>query len=166
MRAVGAIDSCFVSLPLSLIQSLQFGYLPPILALELRSEDRLWHVSWCGAASSSPSSIEVLCKEYHNLGLLSLFWLQHVVFFNLNFGWGLGWILQIARQYADCIGLNDRTTVKVRAISNLPKATLVTVEPLTEDDWEILELNSELAESVILKQVIPLILWLLICVSL
>lgn len=43
--------------------------------------------------------------------------------------------------------------VKVRVVSNLPKATLVTIEPLTEDDWEILELNSELAESAILKQV-------------
>ncbi|KAH6765488.1 peroxisome 1 [Perilla frutescens var. hirtella] len=117
VRAVGGIDSCFVSLPLSLIQTLQSGYLPPILALELRSNDHLWHVAWCGAASSSPSSIE------------------------------------IARHYADCIGLSDRTTVKVRVVSNLPRATLVTIEPLTEDDWEILELNSELAESVILKQV-------------
>ncbi|XP_042031436.1 peroxisome biogenesis protein 1-like isoform X2 [Salvia splendens] len=117
VRAVGGIESCFVSLPLSLIQTLQTGYLPPILALELRSDDRLWQVAWCGAASNSPSSIE------------------------------------IARHYADCIGLSDRTSVKVRVISNLPKATLVTVEPLTEDDWEILELNSELAESVILKQV-------------
>lgn len=43
--------------------------------------------------------------------------------------------------------------VKVRIVSNLLKATLVTVEPLTEDDWEIVELNSELAEEVILKQV-------------
>lgn len=49
--------------------------------------------------------------------------------------------------------MSDRSTVKVRVVSNLPKATLVTVEPLTEDDWEILELNSELAESVILEQV-------------
>ncbi|KAK6132255.1 hypothetical protein DH2020_034003 [Rehmannia glutinosa] len=117
VRAVGGIESCFVSLPLPLIQTLQSGYLPPILAIELRSDARLWQVAWCGSASSSPSSIE------------------------------------IARQYADCIGLSDRTVVKVRVISNIPKATLVTIEPLTEDDWEILELNSELAESVILKQV-------------
>lgn len=52
--------------------------------------------------------------------------------------------------------------MKVRAASNLPKATLVTIEPLTEDDWEILELNSELAESIILKQVIRLFLCLLV----
>ena len=59
VRAVGGIESCFVSLPLSLIQTLQTGYLPPILALELRSDDRLWQVAWCGGASNSPSSIEV-----------------------------------------------------------------------------------------------------------
>ncbi|KAL0438152.1 UNVERIFIED_CONTAM: Peroxisome biogenesis protein 1 [Sesamum latifolium] len=117
VRVVGGIESCFVSLPLSLIQTLQSGYLPPILAIELYSGTRLWHVAWCGSASSSPSSIE------------------------------------IAQQYADCIGLSDRTVVRVRVVSNLPKATLVTVEPLTEDDWEILELNSELAENAILKQV-------------
>ncbi|KAL2232330.1 UNVERIFIED_CONTAM: Peroxisome biogenesis protein 1 [Sesamum indicum] len=117
VRVVGGLESCFVSLPLSLIQTLQSGYLPPILAIELYSGTRLWHVAWCGSASSSPSSIE------------------------------------IARQYADCIGLCDRTVVRVRVVSNLPKATLVTVEPLTEDDWEILELNSELAENAILEQV-------------
>ncbi|KAL0351545.1 UNVERIFIED_CONTAM: Peroxisome biogenesis protein 1 [Sesamum calycinum] len=117
VRVVGGIESCFVSLPLSLIQTLQSGYLPPILAIELYSGTRLWHVAWCGSASSSPSSIE------------------------------------IARQYADCIELSDRTVVRVRLVSYLPEATLVAVEPLTEDDWEILELNSELAENAILKQV-------------
>ncbi|XP_073122071.1 peroxisomal ATPase PEX1 [Henckelia pumila] len=117
VRIVGGGESCFVSLPLSLIQTLQSGYLPPVLALELRSGARHWHVAWCGSASTSPSSIE------------------------------------IAGQYAECISLSDRTLVRVRVVSNLPKATLVTIEPLTEDDWEILELNSELAESAILKQV-------------
>ncbi|KAL3845479.1 hypothetical protein ACJIZ3_002882 [Penstemon smallii] len=116
VRVIGGIESCFISLPLSLIQTLQSGYLPPILAIELRSDTRLWHVAWCGSASSSSS-------------------------------------IEIAQQYADCIGLGNRTVVKVRVVSNLPKATLVTIEPLTEDDWEILELNSELAESDILKQV-------------
>ncbi|KAK6114943.1 hypothetical protein DH2020_007212 [Rehmannia glutinosa] len=112
---------CFLGFILFLGQNVEkkknFRLPPPILAIELRSDARLWQVAWCGSASSSPSSIE------------------------------------IARQYADCIGLSDRTVVKVRVISNIPKATLVTIEPLTEDDWEILELNSELAESVILKQV-------------
>ncbi|KAA8544695.1 hypothetical protein F0562_019457 [Nyssa sinensis] len=60
---------------------------------------------------------------------------------------------QIAQQFAECICLSDHTSVQVRAVPNLPKATLVTIEPDTEDDWEILELNSEHAEAAILKQV-------------
>ena len=47
----------------------------------------------------------------------------------------------------------DRTVVQVKVTPNVPKATLVTIEPHTEDDWEILELNSEHAEEAILKQV-------------
>lgn len=48
----------------------------------------------------------------------------------------------------------DRTTVQVLAVANFPKATLVTIDPHTEDDWEILELNSEYAEATILKQIL------------
>lgn len=47
----------------------------------------------------------------------------------------------------------DRTQVKVKAASNVPKAAFVSVEPNSEDDWEILELNSELAAETILIQV-------------
>ncbi|KAK9137426.1 hypothetical protein Sjap_008020 [Stephania japonica] len=120
---VGGIETCFVSLPLSLIQTLQStytaSYLPPVLALELKSRndnDRVWNVAWSGSASTS-SAIEV------------------------------------AKALADCICLPDRSVVIVRVISNLPKANLVMVEPNSEDDWEILELNSEHVEEEILKQV-------------
>lgn len=41
----------------------------------------------------------------------------------------------------------------VKAAGSIPKAGFVKVEPNSEDDWEILELNSELAEEAILKQV-------------
>ncbi|XP_058188783.1 peroxisomal ATPase PEX1 isoform X2 [Rhododendron vialii] len=67
VRLVGGLDSCFVSLPLLLIQALQqtrslssSTSLPSFLALELRSlaADHLWHVAWTGSASSS-SAIEV-----------------------------------------------------------------------------------------------------------
>lgn len=64
VTAVASIETCFVSLPLFLIQTLESTRsdslpLPPLLALELRHGDRLWHVSWSGSASSS-SDIEVL----------------------------------------------------------------------------------------------------------
>jgi len=55
--------------------------------------------------------------------------------------------------FAESISLPDGTVVKVRVLPNVPKATLVTVEPETEDDWEVLELNAELAEAAILSQV-------------
>lgn len=55
--------------------------------------------------------------------------------------------------FAESISLPDGTAVQVRVLSNVPKATLVTVEPETEDDWEVLELNAELAEAAILSQV-------------
>lgn len=55
--------------------------------------------------------------------------------------------------FAETISLPDATVVQVRVLPNVPKATLVTVEPETEDDWEVLELNAELAEAAILSQV-------------
>lgn len=61
--------------------------------------------------------------------------------------------IEVARQFAECISLADHTIVQVRVVSDVPKATLVTIEPLTEDDWEVLELNSEHAEAAILNQV-------------
>ncbi|KAK6792144.1 hypothetical protein RDI58_011225 [Solanum bulbocastanum] len=123
VRAVAGIESCFVSLPVTLLQTLESttasGYLPPVLALELRSGNNLWRLAWSGSASSNPFPNSI----------------------------------QIAKQYAECIGLSDRTVVQVKVVSNLPKATMVTIEPDTEDDWEVLELNAEHAEQAILKQV-------------
>ncbi|KAF6172933.1 hypothetical protein GIB67_035487 [Kingdonia uniflora] len=45
---------------------------------------------------------------------------------------------------------------RVRAIGNLPKDTLVTIELNDVDDWEVLDLNVELAEDAILKQAKPI----------
>lgn len=62
--------------------------------------------------------------------------------------------MKVSRQFADCISLPDHTSVQVRAVSNVASATLVSIEPSSEDDWEVLELNSEQAEAAILKQVV------------
>lgn len=61
--------------------------------------------------------------------------------------------MQVSQQFADCISLPNHIKVQVRIGPNVPNATFVTIEPLTEDDWEVLELNSEHAEAAILKQV-------------
>lgn len=60
----------------------------------------------------------------------------------------------------------DHTNVNVKVVANLPRAVLVTIEPNDEDDWEILELNSELAEEAILKQVCLLINFVVLLSSL
>ncbi|KAK1279790.1 hypothetical protein QJS04_geneDACA021232 [Acorus gramineus] len=50
VKLVGGLECCFVSLPLSLIQTLQStypgGFLPPVISLELRSRSgQSWHVA-------------------------------------------------------------------------------------------------------------------------
>ncbi|KAH9318657.1 hypothetical protein KI387_020426, partial [Taxus chinensis] len=56
-------------------------------------------------------------------------------------------------KFAECVGLPDFIQVHVRAHVDLPKATKVTLEPATEDDYAILALNKEIAEEQILNQV-------------
>ncbi|KAJ8510883.1 hypothetical protein OPV22_001317 [Ensete ventricosum] len=121
VRAVGGMESCFVSLPLFLIQTLEKtrgGFLPPVLALELRSRSGggCWNLAWSGSASRSAA-------------------------------------IEVDQLLAECISLQDHAKVQVKAIANLPKAEFVNIEPSSEDDWEILELNSDVAEETLLKQV-------------
>ncbi|KAH7520809.1 hypothetical protein FEM48_Zijuj08G0185400 [Ziziphus jujuba var. spinosa] len=124
VKLVAGIENCFVSLPLLLIQTLQ-------------------------SSSQSHSGLlgEVLALELRSR--------------TSDDRWVVAWSgatssssgIEIAQQFAECISLGDRTKVQVRALSNVPRATLVTIEPNNEDDWEVLELNSEVAEAAILKQV-------------
>ncbi|KAK8608231.1 hypothetical protein V6N13_023658 [Hibiscus sabdariffa] len=126
VRHVAGIEDCFVSLPLLLIQILQStrsSLLPPLLALELRLPR---------ASSSSDEDPWIVAWSGATSSSTAI---------------------EVSQQFAECISLPNRTTVQVRVASNLTKATLVTIEPHTEDDWEILELNSEHAEDAILKQV-------------
>ncbi|CAH9133056.1 unnamed protein product [Cuscuta epithymum] len=127
VSVTAGIGNCFVSLPVALINTLAstaLSDLPPILALQLRSiqRDSCYNKLWHVAWSGSASSPPSASS------------------------------IQIDSQYAECIGLLDGTVVQVRVVSNLPKASMVTIEPETEDDWEVMELNSELAEQAILKQ--------------
>ncbi|KAM0842656.1 hypothetical protein ACQ4PT_058231 [Festuca glaucescens] len=57
----------------------------------------------------------------------------------------------VSQQFAACILLPD-TKASLSAVSVLPKAKSVSVEPISEEDWEVLELNLELADEAILKQ--------------
>ncbi|KAL4559145.1 hypothetical protein LXL04_031279 [Taraxacum kok-saghyz] len=122
VRAVAGLEGCYVSLPLHLIQTLQ--------------------------STSSASLFSFLALELRSIT-------------NNNDVWYVAWsgsassrssAIEIAQQFAECLHLPDHTTVRIKAIPSLPKAKSVTIEPDTEDDWEVLELNAEHAEAAILKQ--------------
>ncbi|GAU28944.1 hypothetical protein TSUD_59570 [Trifolium subterraneum] len=123
VEAVGTIENCFVSLPLPLIQTLQ-------------------------STSSSPLPPILV------LQLRSPIHPPH--------SWFVAWsgatsssssTIQVSQQFAECVSLPIHSPVQVKVASNVPHASSVSIEPDTEDDWEILELNSEQAENQILNQV-------------
>ena len=62
--------------------------------------------------------------------------------------------LQVSKKLAECVGLHDGATLYLRALTDVANAVSVEVEPATEDDWEILELNAGFVEDHILSQVL------------
>ncbi|KZV62931.1 AAA-domain-containing protein [Peniophora sp. CONT] len=61
--------------------------------------------------------------------------------------------VEIDPQFAAGLGLAQGDTVEVGLAHDLPRAKMVTTEPLTADDWEIIELHAEHVESTLLSQV-------------
>ncbi|KAI0249217.1 P-loop containing nucleoside triphosphate hydrolase protein [Lactifluus subvellereus] len=61
--------------------------------------------------------------------------------------------VEIDPQYAEGLGFKEGDIVEVGLLHDLPTATSVATEPLTPDDWEILELHAEHVESTLLSQV-------------
>jgi peroxin-1 len=51
------------------------------------------------------------------------------------------------------LGLAEGSTVAVRPLPDVPPAVSVTVEPASEDDWEVVQLNAEYLEEQLLNQV-------------
>ncbi|KAI0280178.1 AAA-domain-containing protein [Russula aff. rugulosa BPL654] len=61
--------------------------------------------------------------------------------------------VEIDPQYAEGLGFKEGDVVEVGLLYDLPIAKSVATEPLTPDDWEILELHAEHVESTLLSQV-------------
>ncbi|KAM3210520.1 hypothetical protein ACQJBY_064474 [Aegilops geniculata] len=137
VRVVGGARSCFVALPLHLSRTSASGDLPPVLALDLRAAaGARWSLAWSGAASrsraieASDSFIPNICSMTSN-----------------------GGALQVAQELAECISLPDGTIAQLSVARSLTRADSVSIEPFSEDDWEILESRADLAEETILQQV-------------
>ena len=54
---------------------------------------------------------------------------------------------------AGVLGVREGSTVAVQAAEGVPAAASLTVEPASEDDWEIIELNAGYLEEHLLNQV-------------
>ncbi|GBF99634.1 hypothetical protein Rsub_12313 [Raphidocelis subcapitata] len=54
---------------------------------------------------------------------------------------------------AACLGLRHGAAVRLRPLGRVPVAEAVSVEPLTGDDWEVVDLNAEHLEERLLEQV-------------
>ncbi|KAF7315231.1 putative peroxisomal biogenesis AAA ATPase pex1 [Mycena indigotica] len=61
--------------------------------------------------------------------------------------------VEIDPQYASSLGLKQNDTVEIGLVHDLPLATSVATEPLTADDWEIIEIHASHVESTLLSQV-------------
>ncbi|CAE6338396.1 unnamed protein product, partial [Rhizoctonia solani] len=61
--------------------------------------------------------------------------------------------IEIDPQVAQSYGFNDGATVEIGLVHNLPMATNVETEPLSADDWEILETHADYVEQNLLGQV-------------
>jgi peroxin-1 len=64
-----------------------------------------------------------------------------------------GGALQVAQELAECIALPDGMVAQLSVARSLTRADSVSIEPFSEDDWEILESRADLAEETILQQV-------------
>jgi len=61
--------------------------------------------------------------------------------------------LEIPAALAGCLGIAQGITVSVRVVTDIPEAIGVCVEPLSIDDWEVVEQNAGHMEEQILSQV-------------
>jgi len=61
--------------------------------------------------------------------------------------------LEIPAALAGCLGIAQGITVSVQVVTDIPEAIGVCVEPLSVDDWEVVEQNAGHMEEQILSQV-------------
>jgi hypothetical protein len=62
-------------------------------------------------------------------------------------------VLGVPAALASCLGLRAGAALLLRPLGGVPPAEAVVVEPLTGDDWEVVDLNAEHLEDRLLEQV-------------
>lgn len=61
--------------------------------------------------------------------------------------------MEIPTALANCLGIAEGLTVAVKALADLPSAIGICVEPVSTDDWEVVEQNAGYMEEQVLTQV-------------
>ncbi|KAI0262607.1 AAA-domain-containing protein [Gloeopeniophorella convolvens] len=134
-----SLKSSLVNLPVSL-----FG---PLLERNIRPQ----HVAILLTATGSTTQGGKKLQAYVGwTGMLSASSLAH---FNSSSSDNSLETVEIDPQYAQGLGFNQGDVVEVGMLYDLPTAKSVATEPLTADDWEILELHADHVESTLLSQV-------------
>lgn len=134
-----SLKSSLVNLPVSL-----FG---PLLERNIRPQ----HVAVLLTATSPSQSGGKKLQAYVGwTGMVSASSLAH---FNSNSPDSPLETVEIDPQYAEGLGFHKGDLVEIGLLYDLPTAKSVATEPLTPDDWEILELHADHVESTLLSQV-------------
>eukprot|EP00897_Mesotaenium_endlicherianum_P010208 jgi/Mesen1/9215/ME000591S08541 len=136
-------QTCFVALPQSLLALLSQDGLPDVpLILELRARPARGKGRDQGRPAAEPgqAGAQTRTARWH------LAWMGAAA---------RGGALEVPAKLAERMGLTDGTRVKVRLrkAQEVAQAERVMMEPASEDDWEMLQLNQAHLEDSILSQV-------------
>nr|GAT57894.1 likely peroxisomal biogenesis AAA ATPase pex1 [Mycena chlorophos] len=129
-----SLRSSLVNLPISLYGPLvERSIRPQHLAVHLTfvTDKTEVFVGWTGMASAS-SLAQFNSSDSSDRGLETV---------------------EIDPQYAASLGLKQNDLVEIGLVHDLPSASSVATEPLTADDWEIIEIHATHVESTLLSQV-------------
>ncbi|CAE6412288.1 unnamed protein product [Rhizoctonia solani] len=129
------LRTCLVNLPMSLYGPLAAKQVRPqrlAVHIALPGSSEGVYVGWTGMASASS-----LSKWQHGAQAAAE---------ALD-------TIEIDPQIAQSYGFKDGATVEIGLVHNLPIATNVETEPLSADDWEILETHADYVEQNLLGQV-------------
>ncbi|KAH9485161.1 Peroxisome biosynthesis protein PAS1 [Psilocybe cubensis] len=139
----------FVSLRSSLV-NLPISIYGPLVERSIRPQHLAVHLTLLPDASSKPP------RDHTEIyvgwtGMASASSLAH--FNAAQSGDGSFETIEIDPQYAQDVGLVQGDLVEIGLLHDLPHAKSVATEPLTSDDWEIIEIHASHVESTLLSQV-------------
>ena len=128
----------FVALPRSVVEQIHSmdsrSQVRPKPALDLGNPHQRPNAAWC--ASQTTATMVFRLDWKHRGGEKQSAYVSWVG----GASSGGSADIDVPTELGACLGLEEGQVVKVKVIKNVKRATFVNVTPLTEDDWEIVEL--------------------------